>query len=78
MRLIAVLVPFLSVLTAAINVPTGNPNGVTLGIFAMCGNDPIDCGYGWCCLAGQTCTEPKDGVAPKCYDPALTLNDGYA
>lgn len=43
--------------------PAGNQAGVVLGIFAMCGANPVDCGNGWCCLSGETCSiESKDTV----------------
>jgi len=45
--------------------------GPILGIYAMCGNNPIDCGEGWCCLNGQQCvTDARNNI--MCYDPDLS------
>jgi len=50
--------------------------GAILGIYAMCGNDPIDCGQGWCCLNGQQCvTDPTGNI--MCYDPGLSQANKY-
>lgn len=50
--------------------------GPILGIYAMCGNDPIDCGQGWCCLNGQQCvTDAKNNI--MCYDPDLSQVNKY-
>jgi len=54
----------------------GNKVGTILGIFAMCGTSPVDCGNGWCCLAGQSCTGGKNGANTMCYDPSLVSNTG--
>lgn len=36
--------------------PPGSQAGMVLGIFAMCGANPVDCGNGWCCPSGETCS----------------------
>ena len=43
--------------------------GAILGIKAMCGTEPVDCGSGRCCLNGQKCV--KDGSTQKCEDKEL-------
>jgi hypothetical protein len=43
--------------------------GALIGIFALCGSNPVDCGSGRCCLAGQTCV-PADNSF-RCADPEL-------
>jgi len=43
--------------------------GAILGIFALCGSKPVDCGSNKCCLEGQKCV-PADGDF-KCADSAL-------
>jgi hypothetical protein len=72
--LLALLLPLM---VWAAGTPIGNPAGVVLGIFAMCGTDPVDCGNGWCCLAGQTCTDGSRGPDTSCIDSQLTDNSGY-
>ncbi|KAF2430967.1 hypothetical protein EJ08DRAFT_696909 [Tothia fuscella] len=44
--------------------------GSILGIYAMCGTFPVDCGKGLCCLQGQKC------VSGGCTDPKLTDDGG--
>ena len=58
------------------DTPVGNPSGVTLGIFGMCGTNPVDCGNGWCCLAGQKCTSGPKGANTMCSDSALFDKSG--
>lgn len=50
--------------------------GPILGIYAMCGNDPIDCGQGWCCLKGQQCVTDAKNII-MCYDPDLSEANKY-
>ncbi|KAF2729966.1 hypothetical protein EJ04DRAFT_555776 [Polyplosphaeria fusca] len=38
----------------------------------VCGNNPVDCGDGWCCLVGQECVPASGGNEPQCRDNALT------
>jgi hypothetical protein len=45
--------------------------GSILGIYAMCGTFPVDCGKGLCCLQGQKC------VSGGCTDPKLVDDGGY-
>jgi len=73
--LLAILLP---ITVLAQGLPVGNPAGVILGIFAMCGTDPVDCGNGWCCLAGQTCTNGPLGADTMCNDPTLLSGKGVA
>jgi len=54
----------------------GNVVGEVLGLFAMCGTSPVDCGNGWCCLAGQTCTSGKNGPNTMCNDNSLISSSG--
>jgi hypothetical protein len=50
--------------------------GPILGIYAMCGNDPIDCGQGWCCQKGQQCVvDSRNNI--MCYDPELSEANKY-
>ncbi|KAF2665576.1 hypothetical protein BT63DRAFT_68977 [Microthyrium microscopicum] len=77
--LIAILLP-LTVL--AQGNPVGNPAGVILGIYGMCGTNPVDCGNGWCCLAGQTCASASASANnPMCSldaaDGQLVVNAAY-
>jgi hypothetical protein len=65
---LAVLASFFAIAQAATN---SCPAGSILGIYAMCGTDPVDCGSGLCCLDGQTC------VKGGCTDPKLTDDSGY-
>ena len=54
-------------------IPNSGPNaaGAILGIYALCGGTPVDCGSGYCCLNGQTCTiDSKNAI--KCADPELS------
>jgi len=44
--------------------------GSILGIYAMCGSFPVDCGKGKCCLQGQKCVADKSGAA-ACADSQL-------
>jgi hypothetical protein len=67
--LLALLLP---ITVLAQGLPVGNPVGAILGIFAMCGTDPVDCGNGWCCLAGQTCTNGPEGADTQCIDTTLS------
>jgi hypothetical protein len=55
----------------------GNPVGAILGIYAMCGTNPVDCNNGWCCLDGQTCTDGPSGDNTMCTDPDLVASTGY-
>jgi len=71
--LLAFLLPLM---VWAAGTPIGNPAGVVLGIFAMCGTDPVDCGNGWCCLSGQTCTDGSRGPDTSCIDAQLADNSG--
>lgn len=71
--LLALLLP---ITVLAQGLPVGNPNGVILGVFAMCGTNPVDCGNGWCCLAGQTCVSGSRGDNTMCNDPVLTDGNG--
>ena len=76
MRSIAIL--SLVAVAMAFEAPPPEPNqvGAILGIYAMCGNDPIDCGQGWCCLDGQQCvTDPTGHI--MCYDPDLSQQNKY-
>lgn len=73
--LLAALLP---ITVLAQGLPVGNPTGAVLGIFAMCGTNPVDCGNGWCCLAGQTCTSGSQGANTMCKDPVLTDDNGKA
>jgi hypothetical protein len=43
--------------------------GAILGIYALCGSHPVDCGSGKCCLEGQKCVK-SDGTF-KCADSQL-------
>jgi len=73
--LLACLLP---ITVLAQGLPVGNPTGAILGIFAMCGTEPVDCGNGWCCLATQTCTSGPKGANTMCNDPILTDSKGKA
>jgi hypothetical protein len=64
---LAVFASFLAIVQATSN---SCPAGSILGIYAMCGTDPVDCGKGLCCLDGQTC------VTGGCTDPKLTDDSG--
>jgi hypothetical protein len=48
-----------------------NAAGPILGIYAMCGDNPVDCGQGWCCLNEQQCVTNKAGHI-ACYDDELS------
>jgi hypothetical protein len=76
MRSITIL--SLAAIAMAFEAPPPVPNqvGAILGIFAMCGNDPIDCGEGWCCLNGQQCVTDPAGFI-MCYDPELSQDNKY-
>jgi len=63
----AVFASFLAIAQAASN---SCPAGSILGIYAMCGTAPVDCGKGLCCLNGQKC------VSGGCTDPKLTDDSG--
>jgi len=43
--------------------------GSIIGIYALCGSFPVDCGKGHCCLEGQKCVTSGSSVA--CADSAL-------
>jgi len=75
MRFLPALILPVAVLSQG-GLPVGNPVGAVLGIFAMCGTDPVDCGNGWCCLAGQTCTGGSRGANTMCNDPVLLGANG--
>ena len=59
-------------------VPNQGPNaaGSKLGVFAMCGGDPVDCGQGWCCLKDQKCVIERSS-AIACYDDELSMANKY-
>jgi len=57
-------------LVAFANAANSCPAGSILGIYAMCGSFPVDCGSGLCCLSGQTC------VKGGCTDSKLTDDSG--
>ena len=40
-----------------------------------CGSSPVDCGEGWCCLAGNIC-QPAPNNGFVCIDQILTNSDG--
>jgi len=42
--------------------------GAILGIYGVCGTNPVECGSDKCCLSGQTCVT---GSAISCADSAL-------
>jgi len=71
--LLAFLLP---ITVLAQGYPVGNPVGAILGIFAMCGTNPVDCGNGWCCLSGQTCTNGPAGANTMCVDSVLSQGKG--
>ena len=43
--------------------------GAIIGILALCGTNPVDCGSGKCCLAGQKCVKADSDF--KCEDSSL-------
>ena len=52
--------------------PVGNPNGAIIGIYAMCGTNPVDCKNGWCCIAGQQCLSSTSTIGnPLCKDTSV-------
>jgi len=72
--LVSIVLP---VAALAQSYPMGNPAGLILGIFGMCGTDPVDCGNGWCCQTGQPCTDGPKGANTMCYDNTMTDENGY-
>jgi hypothetical protein len=68
--LILFLLPFTIL---AQGTPVGNPNGAILGIYAMCGTNPVDCKTGWCCVAGQQCLRSTSTKGnPLCMDSSVS------
>jgi hypothetical protein len=69
--LLLLLLPFTIL---AQGTPVGNPNGAILGIYAMCGTNPVDCKTGWCCIAGQQCLSRTSTIGnPLCMDSFVSL-----
>jgi hypothetical protein len=67
--LLLLLLPFT---TLALGTPAGNSNGAILGIYAMCGTNPVDCQNGWCCIAGQACLSSTSTTGtPLCMDSSV-------
>jgi hypothetical protein len=67
--LILFLLPFTIL---AQGTPVGNPNGAILGVYAMCGTNPVDCKDGWCCVAGQQClSSTSTAGSPLCMDSSV-------
>ncbi|KAF2396467.1 hypothetical protein EJ06DRAFT_241262 [Trichodelitschia bisporula] len=81
MKFTTLLLPvFAGLALAATSAPAPSPSdscaaGKILGINAMCGNSPVDCGSGRCCLKGQKCVSGSKGV-PACTDPDLKDDSG--
>lgn len=69
------LLAFLLPCVVLASQPPGNQVGVILGIYAMCGVNPVDCGNGWCCLSGETCS--IDSKDTTCIDMQATNGCRY-
>ena len=68
--LFLLLLPFT---TLALGTPVGNAKGAILGIYGMCGTNPVDCQNGWCCIAGQSCLSSTSTTGtPLCMDSSVS------
>jgi hypothetical protein len=68
--LLLLLLPF--TILAGLGTPAGNSNGEILGIYAMCGTNPVDCKTGWCCVAGEECLSSTSTTGtPLCMDSSV-------
>jgi hypothetical protein len=69
---------FTAVATITALVRADCQTGKILGKFAVCGSDPVDCGFGLCCQKGATCVSDDSSGFFRCAMPLSSIESVYS